>query len=140
MRVVTNPADHQPVRIEVIDTGIGIPKEKLGVIFDAFQQADASTARKYGGTGLGLTISQALCQLMGCRIEVASEVGRGSTFSVVLGGKRNGVTPLTTNEPALKDSTEFFAAPAPSELRGKLVLVIDDESDSRLLQIGRAHV
>src|ERR1035438_2186731 len=101
VRVVTNPADHQPVRIEVIDTGIGIPKEKLGVIFEAFQQADASTARKYGGTGLGLTISQALCQLMGCRIEVTSEVGCGSTFGVVLGGKRDVVAPMTTNEPAL---------------------------------------
>jgi PAS domain S-box-containing protein len=133
VRVVTNPVDHQPVRIEVIDTGIGIPKEKLGVIFEAFQQADASTARKYGGTGLGLTISQALCQLMGCRIEVTSEVGRGSTFSVVLDGKRESVVPMTPTEPALKDSTEFFAAPTPSELRGKLVLVIDDESDSRLL-------
>ena len=76
------------MRIEVIDTGIGIPKEKLGVIFEAFQQADATTARKYGGTGLGLTISQALCRLMGFHIEVTSEVGRGSTFSIILAGKR----------------------------------------------------
>ena len=68
----------------MIDTGIGIPQEKLGVIFEAFQQAEAGTARKYGGTGLGLTISQALCQLMGYRISVSSEPGRGSTFSVHL--------------------------------------------------------
>jgi PAS domain S-box-containing protein len=81
---VRTETDHQPSRIEVVDTGIGIPREKLGLIFEAFQQADASTARKYGGTGLGLTISQALCRLMGFRIEVASEVGRGSTFSIVL--------------------------------------------------------
>ena len=72
------------MRVEVADTGIGIPKDKLDMIFHAFQQADASTARKYGGTGLGLTISQALCDLMGFHIEVASELGRGSTFSIVL--------------------------------------------------------
>ena len=133
VRVVTNPADHQPVRIEVVDTGIGIPREKLGVIFEAFQQADASTARKYGGTGLGLTISQALCRFMGFHIEVASEVGRGSMFSVVLGGKREGAVPLMPSEPAAKSATEISSAPTSSELRGKLVLVIDDESDSRVL-------
>ena len=98
VRVVTNPVDHQPVRIEVADTGIGIPKEKLGVIFEAFQQADASTARKYGGTGLGLTISQALCQLMGFHIEVTSEVGRGSTFSIILSGKRKLFRQCRTNQ------------------------------------------
>ena len=84
VRVVTAPDDAKPVRIDVVDTGIGIPREKLGMIFEAFQQADAGTARKYGGTGLGLTISQALCQLMGFHIEVSSEVGHGSTFSVLL--------------------------------------------------------
>ena len=84
VRVVTDPASHRPVRLDVSDTGIGIPPEKLGLIFEAFQQGDAGTARKYGGTGLGLTISLALCRLMGYRIEAASEVGRGSTFSVIL--------------------------------------------------------
>ena len=132
VRVVTDPANHQPVRIEVIDTGIGIPKEKLGVIFEAFQQADASTARKYGGTGLGLTISQALCQLMGCHIEVASEVGRGSTFSVILGGKHV-IAPAALEKPEETTSAPAFATPTSPELRGKLVLVIDDESDSRVL-------
>ena len=137
VRVVADPADHRPLRIEVADTGIGIPREKLGVIFEAFQQADASTARKYGGTGLGLTISQALCQLMGCRIEVASEPGRGSTFSVILGGKNERVAPAAPDAPAMKNSTEISAeisaGPTPSGLCGKMVLVIDDESDSRVL-------
>ena len=110
VRVLTDPAGHQPIRLEVSDTGIGIPREKLGVIFEAFQQGDAGTARKYGGTGLGLTISQALCQLMGYRIEAASEVGRGSTFSVILDGA---APAATASDPA-----------------GKLVLVIDDETDA----------
>ncbi|HZI31242.1 MAG TPA: ATP-binding protein, partial [Candidatus Binatia bacterium] len=74
----------QPVRLDVIDTGIGIPEDKLGKVFQAFQQQDATTERKYGGTGLGLTITRSLCELMGYRIEVHSQVGAGSTFSVWL--------------------------------------------------------
>ena len=133
--VITDPADHRPVRIDVTDTGIGIPQEKLAVIFEAFQQADASTARKYGGTGLGLTISQALCRLMGFRIEVKSETDRGSTFSVILAGKEKTVMPPRPGgfAPGQTGKLSVSAARLPSDLHGKLVLVIDDESDSRLL-------
>jgi PAS domain S-box-containing protein len=125
VRVATDPADHRPVRIDVVDTGIGIPQEKLGLIFEAFQQADAGTARKYGGTGLGLTISQALCQLMNYRIEVASELGKGSTFSIILSP---GLKPQAERGPA-----SASPKPSPAALRGHLVLVIDDEEDSRIL-------
>jgi signal transduction histidine kinase/CheY-like chemotaxis protein len=140
VRVITDPATRRPLRIDVADTGIGIPKERLGMIFEAFQQADVSTARRYGGTGLGLTISQALCQLMGYRIEVSSEPERGSTFSIVL-------TP-----PAVRSPIQSGPRPAParpdsrglttvhgrtlhewSGLKMKIVLVIDDEPDARLL-------
>ena len=131
VRVVTDSADHRPTCLEVIDTGIGIPQEKLGVIFEAFQQAEAGTARKYGGTGLGLTISQALCQLLGYRLEVSSQLGRGSTFSVRLAPG----LPATAPKPLAPEPVAGAApaAVATADFRGKLVLVIDDELDSRTL-------
>jgi signal transduction histidine kinase len=74
----------QPVRIDVIDTGIGIPSERLGAIFDRFEQADNTTQRRFGGTGLGLAISRTLCELLGYRLTVVSEPSAGSSFSILL--------------------------------------------------------
>jgi signal transduction histidine kinase len=70
----------------VADTGIGIPPERQAAIFDAFEQADSSTARRFGGTGLGLAVSKSLCDLMGYRLEVESQPGVGSVFRVILTG------------------------------------------------------
>ncbi len=84
VRVASDGHNGRPARIDVIDTGIGIPRDRREAIFEAFQQAENSAARKYGGTGLGLTISRSLCRLMGYRIRVESEVGQGSTFSILL--------------------------------------------------------
>ena len=108
----------------VSDTGIGIPKDKLEMIFDPFSQADSSTTRKYGGTGLGLTISARLVRMMGGQIWVESEEGRGSQFHF-------------TVHLQVADSKEVkIGSPAPPEvLRGVRVLVVDDNrTNLRILE------
>ncbi len=104
----------------VSDTGIGIPKEKQALIFDAFAQADASTTREFGGTGLGLTITSRLIEMMDGKIWVESEPGTGSEFHFTV---RVGVggTPASQTQAGLPDG----------QLRGARVLVVDDNQTNR---------
>ena len=116
--VVKKQKDRITLKLAVIDSGIGLTEEQAGKLFQSFTQADTSTTRKYGGTGLGLTISKRLVEMMGGEIWVDSEPGRGSTFSFT-----------ATFGLGREDVKKRFA---PSrDLRGMKVLVVDDNPTSR---------
>ena len=112
----------QFIEIAVIDSGIGMTAEQMSRLFEEFSQADASTARQYGGTGLGLAITRRLCQMMGGDVTVASEPGKGSTFTVFL--------PLAAAE---VDDRQEASEPGEDERSDECVLVIDDDMTAREL-------
>lgn len=99
---------------EIKDTGIGIPQEKIPLLFQAFSQVDSSTTRKYGGTGLGLVISKRLVELMGGKISVESQIGVGSTFSFTIKCR-------TSKKPSLQ-----YVVQSDGDVTGKKILVVDD--------------
>jgi signal transduction histidine kinase/ActR/RegA family two-component response regulator len=121
--------DSFPVSISVSDTGIGIPGGKHGLVFEAFKQADGSTSRRYGGTGLGLTISQELASLMGGQIVVESEAGEGSTFSLLLPLEIPALSKEADNGKPVENGHDLPAEEAipVADYQGARVLLVDDD-------------
>jgi PAS domain S-box-containing protein len=151
-------ASGAPIALAVQDTGIGIAGDRLDAIFEAFEQAEGSTSRQFGGTGLGLTLSRSLCLLLGFDLEVESTLGEGSTFSIVMPRARrlDGPAPDSAefgdaasrqeggerSKPGDSGREEVEAAAVAvggaalarrPERRDLRVLVVDDDEQSRLV-------
>ncbi len=118
VRLIKDEKDQASLEFSVSDTGVGLTQAQTDNLFEAFTQADTSTTRKYGGTGLGLTICKSLVEMMGGEIKVESEPDRGSTFIFTANFARN----EQKDEKALKPSPD---------LKGMRVLVVDDNDASR---------
>jgi PAS domain S-box-containing protein len=124
------------VRVKVIDTGIGIDEEKLAQLFQPFVQADASTSRKYGGTGLGLPISRHLAELLGGELVAEGTIGKGSTFTLTIPtGSLEGVHMLKDPAEAVHGEAAGPHPPAAGEkvLAGIRILVAEDGPDNQRL-------
>jgi signal transduction histidine kinase/CheY-like chemotaxis protein len=119
--VVQRKLERAVIQFTVSDTGIGIAQEKIALLFESFTQADNSTARKYGGTGLGLTICKRLVSLMGGKLSVESEVDRGSKFSFSLSFALNGLGKENGNASGTGETAAAMAA-----IRYARILLVED--------------
>ncbi|MGE0173973.1 MAG: response regulator [Oligoflexales bacterium] len=147
------------LEITVKDTGIGIPKDRLGLIFEAFQQGDGSSSRIYGGTGLGLTISRELANLLGCQISVKSTEGKGSTFTLKVPeaiSSHPASEPVEAPTPASTDAQQVPSSVTQAGLKreslvlgdvdaldkeDRMILIVEDDEDfgQTLLQESRGR-
>jgi PAS domain S-box-containing protein len=118
-------ATHIELHFTVVDSGIGIAKENVSSIFESFRQASNDTTRKYGGTGLGLTITKQLIELLGGSIQVESEIGKGSRFTFTLSYKKSMAKRLEKNPPEEKETI--------ARIEGLRVLVVEDNQFNQLL-------
>ena len=114
--------DQLEIGFSVKDTGIGIPEDKLPTLFQAFSQVDSSTTRKYGGSGLGLIISERLVKLMGGNVWVESKLGEGSTFNFTIRTK-------ASNTP----NAELHLLPGIGNVEGKRILIVDDNNTNLII-------
>ncbi len=132
VELARSEATRVEVHFAVKDTGIGIPKDKLEAIFDAFTQEDTSTTRRYGGTGLGLTISNRLVELMGGRLWVESELGTGSTFHTVI---PFGLAPARKDSGQPDGAEHPVTGPSPDEKMTSLRILVaeDNEVNQKLI-------
>lgn len=115
----------------VSDTGIGIAPHQIARLFDAFSQADSSTTRRFGGSGLGLMISRRFARMLGGEITVASEPGKGSIFTLIL--PTGPISPETLRDPRVISTPEPLAAISPTALDGMRVLLAEDGIDNQQL-------
>jgi signal transduction histidine kinase/DNA-binding response OmpR family regulator/HAMP domain-containing protein len=138
------------IEISVTDTGIGIPEDKQKLIFEAFQQADGTTSRKYGGTGLGLSISREIARLLGGELQVRSNPGEGSTFSLFVPLEAEAASVPSSATPARYDNSGAVvptALPANFDInddrddlgKGPFVLIVEDDPTFATILLDAAH-
>lgn len=146
VRLESNEAERVTLRFTVCDTGIGIDPARVKVLFEPFVQADASTTRRYGGTGLGLTISRQIVEMMGGHMGVQSEPGKGSTFWFSVPFDRGAETVQTHTEPGeatsrLDRRVHAAAAPSPANtpVRHARILLVEDNTTNRMVAAHQAE-
>jgi CheY-like chemotaxis protein len=136
LKVEQHPTNSTPgaLLFSVIDTGIGIPKDKTNILFERFTQADTSVTRKYGGTGLGLSISKKLVELMGGQISLESAEGKGSIFKFAIVFATCNPTGLTKpNSRELKNLKAEEKVEITEDKKPLSILLVDDFEDNRVL-------
>jgi signal transduction histidine kinase len=121
---------HKYIKFDVVDTGIGIAEDKLDKVFESFSQAGSDTSRKFGGTGLGLTISKQLCEMMGGGIGIQSKLGEGTTFWFTIPCRTADAASVSAEEAAANDYLELA-----KKLDGVKILLAEDDGFNQIVAI-----